>query len=219
MKIVHYSHHKCGTKWMNNILGAIARELCLKFEYSTFPSKGTDIWSIEGEPYIDFNTLGDFRGTHMVRDIRDVIVSGYHYHLICNEEHILKGGYQEMLRSLPKDDGLWVDMHRHAAVSAQCMVEWDYKDPRWYNFKYERLWEAEEATFIDLFNWYQLSSNDIKRCLEICKEYTFEKVRDGKHIRKGCPGQWKEELKDFHIKKINEGIWGRSLKELGYPII
>lgn len=77
-----------GTSWLTRVLRTVADAYGLRFERVNDNIEGPD----PGSNVIVFNHsnaplqhLGDFRGTHMVRDLRDVFVSGYFYHLWTKE--------------------------------------------------------------------------------------------------------------------------------------
>ena len=60
---------------------------------------------------LELDELGDFVGSHMIRDPRDVIVSGYFYHLWTDEawahvahDEFAGKSYQQHLNSLDQSD-------------------------------------------------------------------------------------------------------------------
>lgn len=87
--IVHCAHHKVGTLWWGTILRAIARDAALRFvEWSPArPDAKGDVYLFPNTRFFDRGHLGGrpFRGTHMIRDPRDVVVSSYFYHLWTEE--------------------------------------------------------------------------------------------------------------------------------------
>ena len=79
--IIHCCHHKVGTTWFTNIFRAIGNEYGLPFninDKSLIP-KGPSLF-IDDHSKIDLRELTrPYKGSHMIRDPRDIVVSGYHY--------------------------------------------------------------------------------------------------------------------------------------------
>lgn len=84
-------YHKTGTILLANVFGEICREFGWRFE--------VDLGRVErippeGDVLLFAHSLVDFQreapqsyvGAHLIRDPRDVIVSGYLYHKRCREE-------------------------------------------------------------------------------------------------------------------------------------
>lgn len=72
--IVHCGYHKVGTVLFNRVLREISQI------FSNVETK--HFWNLHD---VDNLVEGHFRGIHVIRDPRDVIVSGYLYHLYTNE--------------------------------------------------------------------------------------------------------------------------------------
>jgi hypothetical protein len=217
--ILHYPHHKCGTVWFNNIFTGLSKKFGWKFQHCRPEDLDEDtiLWTVAAEPTdLDFKRLRPFKGSHMVRDPRDLIISGYYYHLTCKEGHILKDGYQDKLNLLNKDEGILLDLKRSASRSAYIMYNWDYNNPNILEFKYEDLWENEDHWFRMLFNHYGFNEKQIEIGLEVVKENTFEKVKNKGHVRKGTPGQWKGALNKKHKIAILGSIYQIVIEKLGY---
>lgn len=88
-----FAYHKVGSKFMSRIF----RELCwengwdfasLSGRIGNVPRKHDVI--VFNHSLVDLRTMDwPFRGVHLIRDPRDVLVSGYLYHKRCNEEWCL----------------------------------------------------------------------------------------------------------------------------------
>ena len=81
------THHKSGTVWMKRIFATVAADFGLKFYIGSQAECPPDA-KIFMEPHsrFDFDVLErDYRGLHMVRDPRDMIVSACFYHLTSTE--------------------------------------------------------------------------------------------------------------------------------------
>src|SRR3954466_12518100 len=83
--LVHCAHHKVGTVWWGNILRAVAQRCGVGYaEISRGNVPGSAaVYLFQHSRHFDRApfTGRPFRGTHMIRDPRDVLVSGYFYHL------------------------------------------------------------------------------------------------------------------------------------------
>ena len=136
--LVHCCHHKVGTVWFNRVLRKIAHRYGLVMyagEQEGLPSSSADIF-LQEHSYVDTSVLPEHRGAHMVRDVRDIIVSGYFYHVWTNEEwvHVPKDKYegktyQEYLNSLSQPEGISAEIKRFASSrDFHSMLSWDYED-------------------------------------------------------------------------------------------
>src|SRR4051794_32795369 len=83
--LVHCAYHKVGTVWWGNILRAVAENCGLRYVEVSGPEEicSADVYLFQHSRHFDRSRFAEtpFRGTHMIRDPRDVLVSGYFYHL------------------------------------------------------------------------------------------------------------------------------------------
>ena len=143
--IVHCCHHKVGTVWFLHVLTAISRHYGLRLHVGPQSDLGPeDGIFLEDHSRIDPGFLRPFRGSHMIRDPRDVVVSAYFYHLRTTEAWALEpreefGGlsYQAHLQQLDRHEGLLAEIRRSASTVITDMTRWDYDDPRFLELRYE----------------------------------------------------------------------------------
>jgi len=233
--LVHCAHHKVGTVWWGNILRTmaercgvqyaqiasgdepIAAEVCL-FEHS----RHFDRASFAGRP---------FRGTHMIRDPRDVVVSGYFYHLWTTERwanlpDARYGGrsYREELNRRDRHDGLMLEIERVTLGQLlREMLTWDYAQPEFLELRYEDVIANEAAWFDRAFRHFGLTGRDVDRGLDIVAEMSFShvagrtvgEVGTTSHLRSGRPGEWREHLDAAHLERWQE-LAGGAVAQLGY---
>ena len=217
--IVHYPHHKCGTLWFNNIFSDLSKEFGWKYQYCTQDQLEDDtiLWVVEGETRVFWDKLRSYKGSHMIRDPRDMIVSGYFYHLHCDEDHITANGYQEQLKAMSKEVGINIDMRRAASYSATIMLDWVKNTPEnFIEFRYEDLWKNEISMFRQIFEHYGFSEKEIGIALGIVDKNSFSNMKDDKHIRKGELRQWKEHLTSFHKIILKRSHFQNLLEVLQY---
>ncbi|WP_413167429.1 sulfotransferase family 2 domain-containing protein [Capilliphycus salinus ALCB114379] len=134
--IVHCSYHKVATTFFSGILRRVAKDYGWNFQKCKQQElhSETDIF-FQQHSKVNFSQLPSYVGSHIIRDPRDMIISGYFYHLWCSEEWCHKKkqeygnkSYQELLNSLSKDEGIKAEINR-MANAIKNMVNWDYSNP------------------------------------------------------------------------------------------
>lgn len=136
-----FGHHKAATTWISLILNDVAAALRLRVltihssaawsEHACLGdlvrSVNPDLLLLTNARQADVDTLPEFRGFHVIRDPRDMIVSGYFSHLYSHSEE----GWPELpphrraLQRLNRDDGLHAEI-RFSARFIDHMSTWNY---------------------------------------------------------------------------------------------
>jgi hypothetical protein len=236
--IYHGAHHKMGTVWLMRVLEKVALEFKLKFQKSNskqeqIQPKTQAFLSNHSQHWNTIRKLDRDRviGSHMIRDPRDVVVSGYFYHLWTDEKwaHVARedlGGksYQQHLRSLSQDEGLAAEIQSfsHYANDYE-MRSWNYSDDRVLELRYEELIANESDQFERLFRHYGFHDSAIEQCIDIAATQSFKKVANRQpgetnpnhHLRSGKPGEWNSVLSRQHIELIDELV-GDLILLMGY---
>ena len=223
------THHKTGTRWMADIFKTISRYLNLK--YFNGSSKYLD-----GSEEVFFQIVSRFgpaleknyRGLHIIRDPRDVIISGANYHDQTAEKSWLFkpsrkfGGksYQEMIRSYPNYfDKLLFEMDNIGKGTITDMRNWNYLDNNFVNVKYEDLIkDSDLEEFSKIFQFLGLGGIALPLCLDIAwagSIFSGRVKKSGGHIRSGKPQQWRSV---FSRSLANQFLsrYGDILVALGY---
>ena len=244
--VMHSAYHKVGTAWFNSILYRVATNWGIGFvsvQVSkapvTAPCIAFDIFSNLTE-----RMPGPFRGTHMIRDPRDVIVSGYHYHRQTQEKWVLapmrenplfgevvkleptfaERSYQELLNVLSKEEGLRMEVLVASALTITPMASWDYHQPHFLELMYEKVFEDGPAWFEQIFDHYGLRPSAVREAMAIAEERSFAKLSESRdpardierrHLRSGKPEQWKEEFTPA-VSDLFRTMHGLHLIHLGY---
>jgi len=232
--IYHGAHHKMGTVWIMRVLERVAAEFGMKLTKSKtqrhLPDPDTDFF-VALHSQFDMDLIGEAVGSHMIRDPRDAIVSGYHYHLWTSERWVKIpqdrfGGisYQQLLQSMDEAEGLQEEIHRFAA-SVDClrMKEWDFDHPQVLEIRYEDLWANQPEGFNKLFRHYGFSEPAVDICLRIAMSQSFEQISKAKrnldnkesHTRNGRPGQWRTAFSASHLRLIKAKL-GDLIVQMGY---
>ena len=205
--IVHCCHHKVGTVWLTNVLSAVAASFGLRL-YSGEQrglDDGVDIF-LQDHSRIDRTSLRDFRGSHMVRDPRDVVISGYFHHRRTSETWVLQpreeyGGrsYQQHLNGLDREAGILAEVERSASTVVRDMLSWRYETEGFLEIRYEDLLLDEEAGFRRLFSHYGFSLQSVECCVATARRFSLGRVKGrSTHIRSGQPGDWRAHFSDDH---------------------
>lgn len=238
------THHKTGTIWMRKLWRAISAEQDIPF-MQCYRDRKID-QAAERGPQIIVNWHSTFpprlmemahaRFIHIIRDPRDVLLSGMRYHLTAptgNEKFLREarpewGGktYQEHLNALPDHRArlLFEMEHKHAETLRE-MLAWPYGHPRAADLRYEELIDdADCAIMRGVLERFAIEGLDIDRALAtywekslfggLRREGTMEERQAG-HIRSGTAAQWRRKL-PREIAEIYAERHGAALRQLGY---
>lgn len=238
--IIHIGQHKSMTSFFNNVF----YNLCIDFDWNfakfnnkeefdlgwdfTKPITKTTILCLYNfYPSLEKFSGIRYKGSHIIRDPRDLLVSGYNYHLWTSEtwanekiaNHILKRldlerlnlnlseeeaqkmSYKEILNKLDKEQGMLVEMSLRDKHFRQ-MEKWNYINDNFYELKYEEVFKNELKTFEKLFKFYGFSDFMVKHGLKIVQENTFENIS-----KKGGTGGKK------HASVGNAGQWREKIPQ------
>jgi hypothetical protein len=233
--LAYFGHHKAGSTWIRLIAAAVCRELSLRYAYWHNEAQfGHDLAShLEREP-VDFFThanargrslnLSQFRGFHVIRDPRDIIVSAYFSHRFSHgtDEWPALIPHRKKLQELPAAAGLQEEVLFSRRVMID-MGDWDYTLPNVLELRMEEMLVDPAASFEAIFRFLGLLEGaepppdvgpragiQCQRLLAIVAEHDFQKLSGGRrpgqedprsHFRKGIPGDWQNhftpEVKEF----------------------
>jgi len=229
-KIFVGTHHKAMTTYFKAVLKLLAFGLGTRFEdiSKDVPDSKTHIFlSIHSQT--PWSEIGPYRGIHVMRDPRDMIVSSYHYHLWTNElwVHVPDDNgqtYQEKLQAADKTEGLFMTIRHFIYFSRATLENWDLDDPDILEVPYDALMGEDRTKLYDeIFSFLGLTGRAHE--LGVRLMHLFEAGKRSKisstapneraHIRSGRSGQWKDELEAEHIAFINQEL-GHILDKFGY---
>ncbi|MEQ9233296.1 sulfotransferase domain-containing protein [Coleofasciculus sp. E2-BRE-01] len=166
-----FGHHKCGTQWIQGILQQLCRELNLKYNFaydsrmfdhdlkSFIEKEKTDFFSYTNANHEDVKDLNNFKGFHVIRDPRDIVVSGYFSHLYSHptDKSSRIREEREKLQKISKNEGLLLEMEFNNNVF-QAMYEWNYALDNVMEIKMEDLTSNSYRTFVEIFRFLGLVS-------------------------------------------------------------
>lgn len=234
--IIHCCYHKIGTVWFIRMLRAVAAEFGLSFGIGSNYQKICDFEvSADKDIFVDVGShvrldqLPPYRASHMIRDPRDTVVSGYFYHLWTNEAWAnlpraeYRGmSYREYLNSLSRKEGLLAEVET-VRFWVPHMVEWNYQNPDVFEIKYEDIMSDEPATLRRMFEHYGFKESAVERSCRIAEAYSFRSLKKleksgsgGKsHLRSGRLGEWRENFDEEH-KALFKQLYPGAVVALGY---
>lgn len=150
--LAYLSHHKCGTQWTNRIVDAVSGDLGLKNAvFNNAQDFGNDLRRVVVDEQIGFvsyvnadyrevKSLDSYKGFHVIRDPRDIVVSAYFSHLHSHPTdrwpQLVK--IRQDLTTMSKVEGLFYEMNSLRWVF-DLMFSWDYQDPNVLEVKFEDL--------------------------------------------------------------------------------
>lgn len=217
-----------GTAYKNKRFSIIDKYVLGRQETFKYYNPKADIFFI---PTSIYNLLilpleEPYKGFHVVRDPRDVIVSGYFSHKIS---HPVKNRFgklfllkrRKLLNEISKEKGLMLEIRK--GYSLKNMNSWKYDDPNIMEIKFENLILDPFSTFMQVFKFLELGIDEekLKNTIEY---FSFKKLSGGRdrgqedvsnHFRKGVAGDWKNHFNEEH-KKVFKKNWGGLLIKLGY---
>lgn len=229
-KIFVATHHKAMTTYFKAVLKLLSFGLGVRFEdiSKETPKPDTRVF-LSMHSRTPFAEIGPYRGIHVMRDPRDMIVSSYHYHLWTNElwAHIPDENgrtYQEKLRAADKTEGLFMTIRHFIFFSRETLENWNLDDPNILEVSYDELMGSRrDALYGEIFSFLGLTADAhelgvrLMRLFEAGKrsKVSASKVNERAHIRSGRSGQWKDELEPEHLAFIEQEL-GHILEKFGY---
>ncbi len=251
--ILHFSHHKCLTGYYNMIMGQLGEEFNFpmqhfgsnvrRFETAVINARKKGEFSLNNTSDFDLAHFPEFRGSHFIRDPRDLIVSGYHYHLSTLESWCITQdypwdettrhpyftsyveadlqkfpknvSYQDYLKTLDPERGILLELiWRQFGFTA--MLSWK-PNPYIIEFKYETIVGNEVESFRKIFEHYEFHPKLVKRGLTLVDAFSLKNIVKGenRHARKGTSGQWKSEFTP-RVTEAFKNLNGNLLIHLEY---
>lgn len=224
------THHKVLTAYMARVFRAYSVIAGRSFCRATYPNV-----DYEKEVIMDYHSRfeldrisGDYRGVHIRRDPRDVLVSCVLYHLKSTESWLHEEGnwgfvgstYQKEIRALTSmEDRLIFELDHEGGRIVDGILSWDYARPEFVELKYESVVADAGMEYIyESFSDSGLFNST--ECALFVDLFRLFSAREGvlahkKHIRNPRPSQWKEHFSSNVERRLLER-YGDRMEELGY---
>lgn len=219
---MHCSYHKCLTVYYRRVLAGLLHKALRgrRGTYRHFNSFVDEFYAEHGAHRVasvnnhalDLDRLGDFRITRLIRDPRDLVVSGYFYHRRGAEDWclvedpsaddwavvngnvppgLLPGeSLTSHLQRVDQEDGLIAEMdfRRHHFES---MRAWPTDDERIRVFRYEDLVGNEEAVFGEMLAHFGMAWPERLVGRRLARHHRAARTSADRHIRDASAGQWR----------------------------
>ena len=238
------THHKTGTVWMRRTFHKYATDNNIPVvrgyngkQLSTLPASGPALvvhWnSLFPIPFYD---VPQARFLHIIRDPRDILISGARYHLTAplGNERFLRvarddlGGktYQEHINSLPTivDQMLFEMENKHRETVLEMLV-WPYGHRHVVDLKFEDVVNDTDCSiFRGALEQMGVEGFDIDGVVKYYWDHSLfggaAKTEDRaanvkQHVKSGKPAQWKTKL-PREVAEIYVREFGQALITLGY---
>ena len=242
------THHKTGTIWMRKVFRAIANTQDIPFMQMYRARRLADV--AQTGPQIIVNWSSSFpqqlmdmdhaRFLHIIRDPRDVLLSGMRYHRVAplgNEKFLREErpewgdkNYQDHLNALPDDHArLMFEMENKHDKTVQEMLGWPYdafaKNGRAADIKYEDLIEDTDcAIFRGILENFDIEGLDIPKAVQSYWDKSLfgglaktsdREERVALHVNSGAKAQWVTKL-PREIAEPYADRYQPALEKLGY---
>ncbi len=236
--LAYFGHHKAGSTWISRITQDICAQSGLRvLVHNNAVRLGGHIEEYRRANPFDFLILlnadymfiryVDVKGFHVIRDPRDIVVSGYfsHYYNHPDEGWPKLTHYRRYLRTLSKEEGLLREMEFSSGVLYD-MITWSDDTPTILQLRFEDLIKDPVFQFTSVFRFLEIvpqkvSEEGLRRIID---QYSFEKLSGGRrpgredqahHYRKGTPGDWRNHFNEQH-KDYFKRLYNPLLLRLGY---
>lgn len=210
------THHKTGTLWLRNVFSEIAEHTGRDFvNISYMPSRETEpilreasiaptgkIFFHNHSGFPELDNKRAFLGLHMIRDPRDVILSGMHYHLKSSEKWLHQPRskyngktYQEALSSLDSEYERFEFELTHAGKNAVEEMQSFDEQEIFNTVHYEDMIADTTLTrWHDVFISLGFEGEELCECLRaVWKHSLFGALKPNAksvHLRSGQGKQW-----------------------------
>jgi len=186
MDLAFFGHHKCASTSTE----ALCFDLCNRIGYhpvykktafisdlSPYLKNGNKNFIISiNSKYEGIDPKHDFRGIHLIRDPRDICISGYFSHL---HSHKLEGfdrlvNHRNKLKEVDFNEGLILEFDFND-FWLEHLENWNYDDNRILEIKMESLISSPRETWLKIFEWLKVLNKE-KGKLNLNIEKVFEKM-------------------------------------------
>lgn len=168
--LVFFGHHKCASTWMGQIFYGIQAATGWTINYGLNPEFKLNVLGNSKVEYV--SKYDSFLGVHLIRDPRDVIISGYHSHLKTHPTNKWPEliAFRNQLEAVDFNEGLFLEMD-FVSSHLTDMMNWNYNDPRILELRFEEV--TTNPNWNQFFEFLELSGSR-KNCSSV--EYYLKRT-------------------------------------------
>lgn len=255
MLILHFAYHKCLTKYYQKVILQMVQKYGWYYKHcGPSPQVFKEQLALTKKLPLRIIHLNNhrvlpsepFKATHLIRDPRDMIVSGHRYHKTTKEPGIIrpqkswewltayretleqfidpfplpkKGvSYQEYLNQTPKEAGLAVEMvfRKQCNGGIDTMTSWTQKNPKVLCLRYEDIIGNEKESFRKIFTHYGFKAPQISYGVMLAEKNSLKSVKASNVHCKDGSLAQHKKHFDDSHRKLFEYLWPGLIKQLGY---
>ncbi len=224
------THHKVMTTYFSAVLRLFATATSTPFAKQGFRGddpEGGLVLSMHGT--IDLDALDRYRGVHLMRDPRDVVISSYHYHKWTQEPwaHLpdeTGQSYQQRLNSMTMEEGIHMEIDHFTSSYGELLRNWDVDDPDILEIKFADLMGSERNELYEqIFTHLGYTGREHRLGCDLMRAFeasartggSLGKPRERNHVRSAGTGQWADVLSPSHIDHMEDQL-GVVLDKFGF---
>jgi hypothetical protein len=187
------THHKVMTTYFTAVLRLLSFGVKRRYQrvFSEAPDPGARL-VLAAHGKLDLPALQPcYRGIHIMRDPRDMIVSGYHYHKWTYEDWVHRPddagvSYQQKLNRAGRREGLFMEIDHFIFFYRKTLEQWDVGDPDILEVPYEDLMSPRRAQFYaDMFAHLGFAGRDLGLACDLMRLFEANS-RTGRKIGTGA---------------------------------
>ena len=193
--LIHFNHHKCGSTWVMHVVSQVCEYLGLRHAHFHSPKMfNYDLPKTAMDTNLDFvsytsaqikyiENMENFLGFHVIRDPRDIMVSGYFSHRYSHptEDWPELFEFRKTLVTLSRDEGLLANMEFTAKLKVDgydlnlfdSMFNWNYSLPNILEVKFEDLVVNPYKNFFLIFDFLKILEDAEFRTLPIFRHLVW----------------------------------------------
>ncbi|MGK7390868.1 MAG: sulfotransferase domain-containing protein [Candidatus Cyclobacteriaceae bacterium M2_1C_046] len=172
---VFFGHHKCASEWIIQIflrvsgyIGLKSYYLNNKFDaeyykniYEEITKNNIELVLCQSSSKLKASYLRNYKAAHVVRDPRDICISGYYSHLYSHRVDLWPELYElrKKLKQVSFHKGLFLEMEFLKEFYMD-MYEWDYQQKNVLEIKLEDLSTDPYNNFIKIFDFLELYNKE-----------------------------------------------------------
>lgn len=177
MNRIFFGHHKCASTWMTGIFYDFQKYSGLKINYGI--DNSNDINILNNANTSNLNEYKNFKAIHLIRDPRDIVISGYYSHLKTHEssgwDRLIE--HRKVLKRSTFKEGLiheidWLEPYFHD------IENWDFSNKNVLELKFEEI--TKEIDLIKILKHLDFYDNSYLNLIK----YPFKMIINKLHNKK-----------------------------------